>query len=222
MKENSSGTQFGWYEILRILIPGFYFIFVSYIYAAVFALSIYPFDTPEVGIPTFFIGSLLAGLTLYAKESPKKRKAFQSNQPSHFILERSRRVKNAPAMDETEARQLYFYILNHYMPATAHEKIFFFGTIYHIMISIRRTSFGFGVAGLILLAADFAMKARLALPSVFPVALVWLVYVLNVRYNKADRKMQENYQDQIFWLTMNTKLVDDLIAQRKHLDRPNE
>jgi membrane protein implicated in regulation of membrane protease activity len=220
MKENSAGIQFGWYEILRILVPGFYFIFVSYVYAAAFTLSIYPFDTWEIGIPAFFIGGLLAGLTLYAKESPKKRKAFQSNQPSQFILERSRRVKDAPAIDENEARQLYFYILNHYIPESFQEKIFFFGTIYHTMISIRRTSFAFGVVGLVLLAVDFTMKSHFAVVSVLPVALVWLLYAMNVRYNKADRKMQENYQDQIFWLSMNTKLVDDLIAQRMHLDRP--
>ena len=190
-----------------------------YVYAAAFAFSISPFDTWEIGIPTFFIGGLLAGLTLYAKESPKKRRAFQSNQPSQFLLERSRRVKDAPAMDDDEARQLYFYILNHYIPETVHEKIFFFGTMYQVMISIRRTSFGFGIVGLVLLAVDFTMKSHFALASVLPVALVWLIYATNVRYNKADRKMQENYQDQIFWLSMNTKLVDDLIAQRMHLDR---
>ena len=219
MKEHSSSIHFGAYEILRILIPGFYFIFLSYVYLAVFSLPFYPFDTWEIGIPTFFIGGLLAGLTLYAKESPKKRKAFQSNQPSQYILERSRRVKDAPAMNDEEARQLYFYILNHYIPSAAHEKIFFFGTIYHIMISIRRTSFGFGIVGPILLAVDFTAKAHLTLQSVIPVLLVWLIYAVNVRYNKADRKMQENYQDQIFWLSMNTQLVDSLIAQRMHLER---
>ena len=219
MKEQSAVTHFGWYEILRIVIPGFYFVFLSYMYAAIFALSIYPFDTWEIGIPTFFLGGILAGLTLYAKESPKKRKAFQSNQPSQYILERSRRVKDAPAMNEDEARRLYFYILNHYMPAAAHEKIFFFGMTYHIMISIRRTSFGFGIVGLLLLGVDFALKAHFVLQSVLPVTTVWLVYVLNVRYNKADRKMQENYQDQIFWLSMNTKLVDELISQRMHLEQ---
>ena len=122
-------------------------------------------------------------------------------------------------MDENEARRLYFYILNHYMPAAAHEKIFFFGTIYHIMISIRRTSFGFGVAGIVFLAIDFTMRGHFSLASVLPIAVVWLVYALNVRYNKADRNMQENYQDQIFWLMMNTKLLDDLIAQRARRDR---
>jgi hypothetical protein len=42
---------------------------------------------------------------------------------------------------------------------------------------------------------------------------VWLVYLLNVRYNKADRKMQENYQDQIFWLQMNNDVVESTLRK---------
>ena len=152
------------------------------------------------------------------KARRKGKPSRQTNRASFFSIH-CQRVKDAPAMDDREARQLYFYILNHYIPETVHEKIFFFGTIYHVMISIRRTLFGFGIVGLILLAVDFTVKSHFALTSVLPVALAWLVYAMNVRYNKADRKMQENYQNQIFWLSMNTKLVDDLIAQRKHLDR---
>ena len=45
-------------------------------------------------------------------------------------------------------------------------------------------------------------------------AVAWAVYFLNVRYNKADRKMQENYQDQIFWLQMHDDLVVDLLKKR--------
>jgi hypothetical protein len=43
---------------------------------------------------------------------------------------------------------------------------------------------------------------------------VWLIYALNVRYNKADRKMQENYQDQIYWLQMNNELVEGILRHR--------
>ena len=218
MNERSGLTNFGLYEALRILLPGYYFVFLCYVYAGIFNLSIFPFDTWEIGVPTFLIGGVVAGLTLYAKEGPKKRRAFQANQPSQFILERSRRIKDAPAMDVDEARMLYFYILNNYVATTAHEKIFFFGTIYHIMISIRRTSFALGVAGLVLLLVGYTTTSHFTLASVLPVAVVWLIYGLNVRFNKADRKMQENYQDQIFWLRMNTGLVDDLIARRKHPD----
>jgi len=34
-----------------------------------------------------------------------------------------------------------------------------------------------------------------------------------VKYNKADRKMQDNYQDQIFWLQMNEELIKDLFKK---------
>ncbi len=216
MKENSL-AQFGLYEFIRILAPGFYFIFASYVYIAAFALPFFPFDEWEIGLPTFFIGAMVAGLTMYSKESPKKRKAFLANQPSQYILERSRRVKDAPAMSEDEARRLYFYILNHYIPATVHDKIFFFGMIYHVMISIRRTSFWFGVVGLVLVAVKISTAGHVFIEHILPVALVWLIYTLNVRYNKADRRMQENYQDQIFWLSMNSAIVDELIAKRMHI-----
>ena len=54
MRDNSSGTHFRSSKILRIVVPGFYLVFVAYVYAAAFTLSIYPFDTWEIGIPTFF------------------------------------------------------------------------------------------------------------------------------------------------------------------------
>ena len=44
---------------------------------------------------------------------------------------------------------------------------------------------------------------------------VWVIYLLNVRYNKADRKMQENYQDQIFWLELNSDLVEQILRKRR-------
>ena len=98
------------------------------------------------------------------------------------------------------------------MPSIFHEKIFYFGMIYHIMISIRRTSFWFGTVGLILILMKYVSTGRLLPETSLPVLLMWLVYAINVRYNKADRKMQENYQDQIFWLSMNTEVVDRLLT----------
>ena len=152
---------------------------------------------------------------MYAKETSKRRRAFLENQPSNFLKERSKLLKNTEMLDETSARRLYFYILNNHVPQTFHDKIFFFGTVYHIMILLRRTTFWFAVAAivgtLVRLAAGHTWS-DLASPIVFTVA-VWLIYSLNVRYNKADRKMQENYQDQIFWLEMNHDLVERTIRQ---------
>ncbi len=87
--------------------------------------------------------------------------------------------------------------------------------IYHIMINIRRTSFWFGLLGIIALVIQIAATQNTNMIAVTTVFIIWLVYGLNVRYNKADRKMQENYQDQIFWLEMNTEIVDSLIRKRR-------
>ncbi len=211
---NSSPSRFASFEMLRIIIPGAYFIFLIFALSVGFGVTLLPFATWEFGPPLFLLGSLVAGLSFYSKETPKKRKAFQANQPSIFILDRSREISSANPLTEDEARRLYFYILNHYMPMTVHDKIFFFGMIYHIMINIRRTSFWFGVVGIAALTGQIGMYQQTTIAAVSTVLLIWFVYGMNVRYNKADRKMQENYQDQIFWLEMNKDIVDKLIAQR--------
>jgi hypothetical protein len=216
--ENHSSTRFSSFEILRIIVPGLYFIFVVYILGSAFELQLHPFDLWQIGFPTFFVGTILAGLSFYAKETPKRRKAFQSNQPSLYILERSRELSTRP-LTEDEARRLYFYILNLHIPITIHDKIFFFGMIYHIMNNIRRTSFWFGIAGIGALIVQFTTKAYFTQSAFTTVVLIWIVYILNVHYNKADRKMQENYQDQIFWLEMNRDIVDSLILQRLNLSK---
>jgi hypothetical protein len=125
-------------------------------------------------------------------------------------------MADIPVMEETDARQLYFFILNNHIPSVFHEKIFFFGTIYHIMIQVRRTSLWFAVLATLMAgglgAYGFSLKPLGGL-IVFA-AVAWILYLLNVRYNKADRKMQENYRDQICWLEMNNDLVESVIRKR--------
>lgn len=207
-------THFALFELMRIVIPGSYSIFLAFVLFTAFGVPLHPFDSWQFGIPFFLLASVVAGLSYYAKGTPKKRKAFQQNQPSLYILERSRQISAARPLSEDEAKRLYFYILNQLMPPTVHEKIFFFGMVYQVMINIRRTSFWFALTGTAALILQIALTGRTDLPSVTAVAIIALVYVLNVRHNKADRKMQENYQDQIFWLEMHRHTVDALIMLR--------
>jgi hypothetical protein len=93
-----------------------------------------------------------------------------------------------------------------------YEKIFFFGTVYYILIQLRRTSFWFAILSIVSLSVQSAagaafMEQRGAISFCI---FIWLIYLLNIKYNKADRKMQENYQDQIFWLHLNEYLIQDL------------
>ncbi len=211
---NSSSSRFASFEFLRIIVPGTYVICIVFTFLTVFGIYSLQFKFSDLSVLIFFVGSILAGLTFYAKETPKKRKAFQTNQPSIFILERSRELTATKPLSEDEARRLYFYLLNHEMPITVHDKIFFFGMIYSIMINIRRTSFWFGLVGILALIIQVVSQSAFSQQAFASVVIIWVIYAVNVRYNKADRKMQENYQDQIFWLEMNIKKVDELIIQR--------
>jgi hypothetical protein len=214
---NSSSSSFGSYEAMRILVPGYYFatLFMCLTWALAGAFG----RTVELGglqlLLVFIAVGLISGLTLYAKEGTKRRKAFQENQPSLYLKTKARSMADLPVMEEAEARQLYFYILNNHIPSIFHEKIFFFGTIYHIMIQIRRTSLWFAVLAT-LSALGFAYGSpngqSVSALSLFA-TVVWLIYLLNVRYNKADRKMQENYKDQIYWLEVNNDLVETLLRK---------
>ncbi|MCX6144222.1 MAG: hypothetical protein NTZ35_13485 [Ignavibacteriales bacterium] len=215
---NQSSSSFGAYEAYRIIVPGYYF--AALLLCLMWAVSgVLGQDITIEGMRLFlvFIGvGLIAGLTLYAKESTKRRKAFQENQPSLYLKTKARAMADIPVMEEADARQLYFFILNNHIPAVFHEKIFFFGTIYHIMIQVRRTSLWFAVLATLIAGGmgvvGFAPKPLGGL-IVFA-AIAWLLYLLNVRYNKADRKMQENYRDQICWLEMNNDLVETIIRKR--------
>lgn len=220
---NSSSTSFGVYEALRILVPGFYLATLTFLLYRSYLQQFLPVHaTPLlIGILVVFL-AIVAGFTLYAQETTKRRKAFLENQPSRFLSDKARTMKNMPLLDDDASRRLYFYILNNLMPPAFHEKIFFFGTVYHIMISIRRTSFWFALIATGAVAFEvsrntplFEQRALL----LYAIA-VWLIYLLNVRYNKADRKMQENYQDQIFWLQMNNDQVESILRKFRDISSP--
>ena len=215
---NSSSSSFGAYEAVRIVVPGYYFatLLMCFTWALANAFG-KQVEIHGLQLLLVFLGvGLIAGLTLYAKEGTKRRKAFHENQPSNYLKSKARAMSDLPVMEEADARQLYFYILNNHTPSVFHEKIFYFGTIYHIMIQIRRTSLWFAVLATIsALAYVYGSPGAESVTTLSLLAsIVWLIYLLNVRYNKADRKMQENYRDQIYWLEMNDDLVESLIRKQ--------
>ena len=213
---HSNASSFGLYEATRILVPGFYFASLCALFYCSAVSRHIPFSgSQEILVDLFFFMIIVSGLTLYAKETTKRRRAFVENQPSAFLQASARHSSDAQMLNEAEARKLYFYILNNFIPSAFHEKVFFFGTVYHIMIQKRRTSFLFAILSFVCLSVQTA--AGTALPEqqglISLCIAIWLIYLLNVKYNKADRKMKENYQDQIFWLQMNEDLIHDLFKK---------
>ena len=84
------------------------------------------------------------------------------------------------------------------------------------MIQVRRTSLWFAFLAMLFTVVFVSTGVPLnALSSLIAFDITaWFVYLINVRCNKADRKMQENYRDQICWLEMNGNLVEDVKPKR--------
>ncbi len=211
---HSNRTTFGIYEFFRIIIPGFYFTSLLFLLMHLFLNRFLTFEFTSIQLLLlFFLFLMTSSFTMYAKETTKRRKAFIENLPSSYIQQLARKMPTYPPLEEVEARQIYFYILNNYIPAVFHEKIFYFGSIYHIMIQTRRTSFWFALISILCIVIQLASGCLLIemqgliMFSIF----VWFIYLLNVRYNKADRKMQENYRDQIFWLQLNQSILNEVL-----------
>jgi len=212
---------FGRYEACRIILPGFYFSLLLVTWYFTFVSRFAQLELTTAGWIAAFTGIVIvSGLTMYAKETPKRRRAFTQNQPSQYLAAKARTMKDLPLLDDSGAQRLYFYILNNYVPPLFHEKIFFFGSVYFVMVQVRRTSFWFALAGLasmlVLSSMNISFPEQQGL-IVFTI-VVGIIYLLNIRYNKADRKMQENYRDQIMWMEMNTPLIESIL--RKHQTIP--
>jgi hypothetical protein len=124
---NTQPSSFGLYEAIRILVPGFYFasLCAMFFIAFVSRYVSFPAEHGYVSILFLFL-VLVSGLTMYAKETTKRRRAFVENQPNAFLQDITRRHFTTNILNEAEARQLYFYILNNYISPTFHEKIKYF------------------------------------------------------------------------------------------------
>lgn len=208
-------TSFIFSECIRILVPGFFFASLLFFYLKFFFIGNQPITLSTLSQLLLFIFFVIAaGLILYIQESPKKRRAFRENQPSMYLKSLSH-TSSITALTDEEATLVYFYILNTIIPERFHEKILFFGTTYFIIIQLRRLSLWFGIIATtttIVQILTYGFFSQ-SLPAILFTIIMWLFYLIIVRYNKAERKIQEIYRDQIFWLTMNRSTVTEILKQ---------
>ena len=210
--------SYGRYEAIRIFVPALYMalLLLLFLWASFARVLATELSTGQT-IALFAAAVLIAAMSLYGKEVPKRRKAFWTNQPSFYLSTRARTMKDMPLLSDEEARRVYFYILNSYVPDSFLEKIFFFGAVYAILITMRRITLWFASLGTLAIIAQLLQGSILAAMQalVLLTTTLWLVYALAVYYNKAERKIQENYQDQIFWLQMNDQVVQEVLEKTK-------
>ena len=211
MSNQNSTSSFSKFEIIKILIPGFYFIFLAILFTEIFNFYLFPFSEQQFILPLILLWGTVVGLTIYSLGGSKKRKAFQINQPSIYISNRCKKISPNSLITESEAEQVYYYILNNFVPSIMHEKIFTFGMLFYVLNSIRRITLWFAISSTLFFAFTNESIFDFFSYKGFFIALLWTVYSLNSQFNKADEKMQDNYSAQILWMQLNSATVDAVI-----------
>jgi len=158
MKNMSVPIRFGTYEVFRIILPGLYFTGLSCLILYLFCPTRHAFlefSRHQIFVVSIIAGSIFAGLILYEYDHPKRIKAYESlEMPSEYLKKKlcdkcwfpcENRIK-----DKGEAIDTYFYILFEIFSASAQQRIFYIGSVYHVLADIRMLSFVFGILMLVI------------------------------------------------------------------------
>jgi hypothetical protein len=230
--EPVSKASFGLNETLRIIIPGYYFLALVYVY-----LRILGAHSPELSesFPSIMLG-LAFGFIFYSWNYPNKRTVYRKEQPSDYLRSRSRKLADELNRPEVELKpdehiRLYLYILNNFLPQTFHEVVIVRGALYYCVVYVWLVSGILGATGLatVLFAGVSCLlgrggiwvcglyidvtRGRTCALVAYSLALI-LVWLLLTKPNRMDRMLIYIFKDQIEWLKMNDPLVKYLLENK--------
>lgn len=146
-------VKFGTYEIFRIILPGFYCVTLLSITIFLFTPTrqiFIGFSQHQVFLFAVVAGGVFLGLMLYAYDHPKKIAAYRNLEMPSIHLKRKLCDKcSSPCENkikgEGEAIDTYFYVLYEIFSPGVQQRIFYIGSVYHMLADIRLLSFIFGV-----------------------------------------------------------------------------
>lgn len=151
--ENTSfPIRFGTYEVFRIILPGFYFVgllcLTAYLFVPTRQLFI-EFAGHQMFLFAVVAGGVFLGLVLYAYDYPKKIRAYRElKMPSEYLKRKLRDKCLSPCenkiQDIGEAVDTYFYVMLELFSPGAQKRIFYIGSVYHVLADIRMLSAIFG------------------------------------------------------------------------------
>ena len=235
-------SRFGTYELFRILFPGYFALTMVILYTSLFFRD---FVDPIVSQPSFAVvialGGIFLGLILYDVDLPKRK--WPRRYKSHFrkeldkkdlgkaLLERCTKCRKKTCtgfkLSEKNAIQAYFVFLNSYYEPDCRERIFYFGSIYHIFSDMRATSFVTALAVLVTTLFSIihtcvgagacfnvpSLMNRYSLHISIGAILLCLFLLLRRKNNKGDKYWSEILDFQLTWLQMNEPLLRQKICR---------
>lgn len=234
--ESVSKLSFGINETLRVIVPGYYLLAALSVYFHVICSKPLAESFPDSFVA--IVAGLILGLILYSFNRPNRRDAYNRGLPSAELIERSKTLRGATALDKDQAKQLYFYILNNFMPQTFHEVVMVKGALYYCITYVREISASLAFLGLLTAAVAYIHHCvrgawawswcgfdffgtgwrvcGILLYTIIQIVICFcLGYHSSKKENRADAMLRGIYDDQIKWIRMNALLVDDLITRQK-------
>jgi hypothetical protein len=226
-------VSFGARETLTIVVPGYYFLAMFYLYIGALKREWLESLGGEVGLTLFLIVGLAVGFVLFTFNWPTRRKAYNTGLPSEYLWKRSLQLADELGSQKIELNkktsehvQLYLYILNNYLPSTFHEIIIVRGGLYFCITYVWLISLIWGVVGgLTAIVLSSLQCAGIALPfdrgaGSRPVLVIYslfqfTMFALLFFPKRADRIIRVLYFDQIEWMKLNERLVTHLLKERE-------
>ena len=234
-------SRFGTYELFRILFPGYFALTMIILYISLFFRNLID---PIVSQPLFAVvialGGVFLGLILYDMDLPKRkwperckshfRKELDKKDLGKALLERCEKCTKQTCtgfrLTKTNALQAYFVFLNTYYEPDSRERIFYFGSVYHIFSDMRATSFVTALAIFVTTlfsiiyarvgeSASFNLLNlinRYSLHLSIGAILLCLFLLLRRKNNKGDKYWSEILDFQLTWLQMNEPLLKQKIC----------
>lgn len=142
-------SGFGFYETLRIFVPGVVALMILNVSLRL-ASGVGPLSAPETGAAADVLGALdnastsagvalVIGLLLYAIDIPGRTRLSQEGDgwlPSDRL---KAMLEEAGAADGRRQRalSLYFIISDGYLPAELHRRVYLFGSLYRVYVDLR-------------------------------------------------------------------------------------
>jgi len=221
-------AQFASYEFLRILLPGYFAFEGVVVYLWLFLPELLGALTTNgafFGI-LFVLGGVFCGLILYAIDYPARRKIFKESRPlAQFVVDRANSCRYGCRLPKEEleknAHVMYWFVLDTRVPPQRRQRIYYFGSIYHIYSDIRLIMFVMIVGILTTLAAKSpslqsctSLRELLSisqLPLLVTAILTCALLFLTV-CNKGDLYWRDGLAGQLLWLKLHPEIVDELIC----------
>ena len=142
-------SGFGFYETLRIFVPGVVaLIIVNIVLRLVWGAG--PFSAPEAGTAADVLGvfdnastaagaALVIGLLLYAVDVPSRTRLHREGE-GWLPSDRLKQMLEAAGATESprqRALSLYFILSDAYLPAELHRRVYLFGSLYRVYVDLR-------------------------------------------------------------------------------------